>query len=60
MNIGITHRDQELINNGMALYALLPDGSDLVSEEMKFGLGLNSPSTTLTNKKMYQYYGQAD
>ena len=26
-NIGITHRDQELINNGMALQALLSDGS---------------------------------
>ena len=28
--------------------ALLPDGSDLVAEKMRFGLGRNSTSTTLT------------
>ena len=43
MNIGITHRDQELINDGIALQALLPDGSSGLNgfDTNEYLLGLN-------------------
>ena len=47
MNIGITHKDKELKNNGMALYGIVVRWLIwLVGEEMKFGLGWNFTSTT--------------
>ena len=42
----VSYSGHDLNNNLNESEALLPDGSDLVAEEMKFGLGWNSAFTT--------------